>query len=239
MRRRVASDFYVTPVKRARLVHSIVDKIEGLILDKHLVPGDKLPSERDLSTQLGVGRYALREAIRILEARGIVEVRPGTGTYVTNLESDLLKSALGSLLLGKRDEILHLLQVRQFLEVKAAGLLAQKGLCEEDLLQLEELVLKMESMAVGASAYASVDTQFHSMIIHLVGNPILSQIVDSVRDLVLSDIRKLIRLPDMQERSAWHHRQVLRCITRGDCAGAEAAMQDHLDDVEEAARSLY
>jgi len=222
----------ISPVRRSRLVFRIVERIEELIASGKIGPGDRLPGERELARQLGVGRYALREALRTLEARGVVNVRPGSGTFVSDMNTDKLRLALSSILLGSKEAILQLLQVRQFLEVKAVGVLASREVHQEGLDRLDDLVSKMESIPLGDESYAEYDTQFHQTLVHLLENPILSQIADSVRELTLEDIRALVRLPSMQKEATRYHRLILEAVKNGDPESAERYLQDHLMAVE-------
>ncbi|MCL4454987.1 MAG: GntR family transcriptional regulator, partial [Deinococcus sp.] len=105
-----------SPITKVTLVDAIVKEMENRILNKDLQPGDKLPSERILAQQLGVGRYALREAIRKLEAKGLLTTQSGKGTFVNKNSADSFVIPLTSILLFEKHEIFNLLEVRRFLE---------------------------------------------------------------------------------------------------------------------------
>src|SRR5665811_2476255 len=105
----------LTPVRRRRLYEDVVQQLQGLISSGKLEPGDQLPSERALADQLAISRTSVREALRTLEARGMLEARPGQGLFVRGWRSDEIVNTLAAFLLRERESFLEVLDVREAL----------------------------------------------------------------------------------------------------------------------------
>src|SRR5665648_200093 len=110
----------LTPVRRRRLYEDVVHQLQGLISSGKLEPGDQLPAERALADQLAVSRASVREGLRTLEARGMLEARPGQGLFVRGRRTEEIVSILASYLVRERESFLEVLDVREALERKAA-----------------------------------------------------------------------------------------------------------------------
>ena len=114
-----------TPIHSGRLYEQIVAQIETRILNGELRPGDKLPSERELAEQFGVSQTAIREAMKALTQKGLVEIHPGRGTYVTDSTSQAIRHSIDLLVkIGSEDGIRDLVEVREIIEPEIAGLAA-------------------------------------------------------------------------------------------------------------------
>ena len=119
------------PIVSDRLSDKAVGQIKALIEEGRLKPGDKLPSERALMKLLSVSRASLREAFRVLEALGLIEVRTGIGAFVVQTDAGALPNEWTTLLMNTQQEMFDLLDVREALEAKAAALAAQKASAED------------------------------------------------------------------------------------------------------------
>ncbi len=114
-------------VRAARLYEQIVEQIEQSILKGSLKPGDQLPAEREMATQFGVSRTAVREAVKALREKGLVEAYSGRGTFVTNGTSQAIRQSLDLLTrIGQPDGLAHLVELRQVLEPEIAALAATR-----------------------------------------------------------------------------------------------------------------
>jgi DNA-binding FadR family transcriptional regulator len=133
----------LTPVRRRRLYEDVVQQLQTLISSGRLEPGDQLPSERALSDQLAVSRTSVREALRILEARGMIEARPGQGLFVRGRRTEEVVSILASYLMKERETFLEVLDVREALERKAAERAALLA-TDKDLEALKATIVAMQ-----------------------------------------------------------------------------------------------
>lgn len=232
-----SNDMFVS-LKPKRLSDSAVDQILGLVRQGNLAPGSKLPPERELITRLSVSRTSLREAIRILETMGVLRVVPGRGTWVRD---DYSEPALGSNLAwlpSHSDDVFQMFEMRETLEVRAAGLAAERG-TPEQLADLEASVKRYErAVDTGdMDALADTDRAVHESIARASGNKYLVQVLDSVHDLVQDIRHAMVFIPGRPARIAMEHQPVLDAILARDPAAAARAMSHHVRNAEEEIRA--
>jgi GntR family transcriptional repressor for pyruvate dehydrogenase complex len=212
------------------LVDRVVNEIQRVIVSGQLEPGMKLLPERELADELGVSRTVIREAVRILVAKGLLETKPGVGTIVRQVTSDQIVEPL-SLLLRTQEEgvsIEHLHQVRHMLEVEIAGLAALQA-TEDDIAELTGILDNMEAVLDIPEAFVTIDADFHRGLARTTHNPLLIILLDSIRDL-MQEVRLLVtRHPDLRKKVMPDHRKILERVAANDPEGARQAMEVHLD----------
>jgi DNA-binding FadR family transcriptional regulator len=212
------------------LVDRVVNEIQSVIVNGQLEPGAKLPPERELAEELGVSRTVIREAVRILVAKGLLETKPGVGTIVRQVTRDQIVEPL-SLLLQTQEggiSIEHLHQVRRMLEVEIAGLAALQA-SEEDIADLKQVLVDMESVETGPKEFAARDSDFHQGLAKTTYNPLLIILLDSIRDL-MQEVRLMVtRHPGLREQVMPDHYRILERVAARDPEGARQAMEEHLE----------
>ncbi|MCU0244974.1 MAG: FadR family transcriptional regulator [Bryobacter sp.] len=212
------------------LVDRVVSALEGKIIQGKLAVGTRLPPERQLAEQLGVSRTALREAVRILVSRGLLETRHGIGTTVRMPTRDQVVGPLSLLLrTGVQPvSVEHLHQVRSILEVENAGNAASAATIE-DVARLRALCAEMLESFADADVFAEKDAEFHRAIAAATHNPLLSVLLDSLQDL-MAEVRHLVAArPHLPERVMPTHVEVVDAIAARDAAAARDAMRRHLE----------
>ena len=168
----------------------VVERIEGLIVDGVLKAGQPLPSERRLVQKLGVSRTALREGLKVLRARGIIETSHGRGSFVTNLTGHAETSPLMHLLGSQPRTLYDLFEVRKLLEAESASLAALRGTKADHIIitrRYNELV-EANGADTSPSMHARLDHAFHLAICAASHNPILVHTLSSLTDLLLSSV---------------------------------------------------
>src|SRR5208282_5600910 len=144
-------------IQSARLYEQIVQQIEESILKGTLKPGDQLPAEREMAHQLGVSRTAVREAVKALREKGLVEAHPGRGTFITNGTSHSIRQTLDWILrAGPGEGTAHLAEVREILEPEIAALAASRA-DEEAIASMREAVAVMDNAKRDPDAYIEAD----------------------------------------------------------------------------------
>ncbi len=221
------------PVQTERLYERIVEQIEARILSGVLNVGDRLPPERELAEQFAVSRTAIREAVKILREKGLIEIRPGKGTFVTNGTSTGMKQSLDRLVkYGSTDGSANLVEVREILEPEITALAASR-MTDEFISSMREAVEAMESAYDDPDLYIEADLDFHLALAEATQNPIIPALMDTIIDL-LREQRKRIALADGGlQRGQVHHKEILDAVIRRDPAAARRAMRDHLQQVRE------
>jgi len=211
------------------LVVRVVQTIERQILDGRLAIGTRLPAEREICASLGVSRPVVREAVRILVTRGLLETRHGIGTKVRAVTHEEITKPLTLFLrtCGQEVNLQHLHQVRSILEVENAGIAAEQR-TDEDIRDLERLCEEMRSAADNPEQFALKDSEFHRRLSETTHNPLMILLIDSVQKL-MSDVRALVsKQPGLFDRVMPTHLRVVQCVESRDPDGARAAMREHL-----------
>jgi len=224
-------------VQSSRLYEQIVQQIEESILNGGLTSGSQLPPERDLAKQFGVSRTAVREAIKALQEKGLVDAFPGRGTFVTNGTPNAMRRSLDRIVnSGEEEGQAYLVEVRDMLEPEIAALAAVRA-DEEDLATMYEAVRVMDNAAWDSDVYIEADLDFHLALAEAAGNPIVLSLIDSIVGLLRQQRLRIFRVEGGPDRGQQHHRRILEAIQRHDPHAARTAMQAHLAQVREDSRS--
>src|SRR5712664_4082437 len=220
-------------VKTSRLYEQIVQQVEESILKGHLKPGDQLPAERDLAQSFGVSRTAVREAVKTLREKGLVEAYSGRGTFVTNSTSHAIRQSLDLMIrVSQQEGSANLAELRLVLEPEIAGLAASR--IEEQLLStMREAVAVMDRNLRDPDAYVEADLDFHLALAEAVENPLILSLLDSIVGLLREQRRRIFAVDGGPERGQYHHKQILKAIERHDREAAREAMRVHLEQVRE------
>src|ERR1700691_5147061 len=171
-------------VKTSRLYEQIVQQVEGSILKGQLKPGDQLPAERDLAQRFGVSRTAVREAVKTLREKGLVEAFSGRGTFVTNGTSQAIRQSLDLMIrINQQEGSAHLAELRLVLEPEIAGLAASR--IDGQLLgTMREMLAIMGRNLQDGEAYIKADLDFHLALAEAAGNPLILSLLDSIVGLL-------------------------------------------------------
>lgn len=220
------------PVVRTSVSDEIVARIVDLISRGMLKPGDRLPPERELCKQFGVGRTSLREALRSLSVMGILDGRVGEGTFVCSNSRYLERSLQWGLLLEPK-RVQDLVEARLMLESQTALLAAQRA-TEEDLSEIEETIRGMAAAIDRPGRFLEHDLQFHLTIARAAQNAILYSLLTMIRGYLQEWIKNSLETPSTHSVEARarlsldEHEQILRSLRRQDSEGAQEAMKDHI-----------
>jgi len=229
------------PINQTRTAQRVVDQMMESVREGRLKPGHKFPGENTLAAEFRVSRPCIREALRILEAVGVVEVRPGKGCYLLRSLGDTDSTSLWLSWLARfRYEVLALLEVREALEGKAAALAADRA-SQEVIATLEEIVSSTWSLLGAGTLHPDdahiLDLKFHDALVRASGNPFLVELADRVGGAVESDRRATMSLPNRIRSSTEEHQEILEAVKRRDPLGARDAMVRHISKVRHAVES--
>ncbi len=206
----------------------VAAKLERHIADD-LSPGDKLPPERELCTSFGVSRATLREALRALEHRRLIERRPGRGTIVSAPPEPQLQLAFAPFGEGESDELAQVAELRRMVEPQVAELAAQRA-TDLDLALLDEILRESHTGLTPAESMA-LDVRFHRQLAVATGNPLLVGVCEAMNGLV-HDVR--LRSHGAREgrrNSIEGHRRLYDALAARDPQAARREMTDHLTQV--------
>jgi GntR family transcriptional regulator, transcriptional repressor for pyruvate dehydrogenase complex len=205
----------------------VARQLIGLLTAGDLAPGSRLPSERILAEQLGVGRSAVREALAALEILGIVQIRPGSGTYLQGGTSELLPTTLSWGLMLASERTHELLEIRSSLERTAAALATDRA-TDAELDKLGEYLERQAANLDEPDAFIDADLRFHLHIAKVSGNEVLADLLQSLRSLLRVWVERGVRNREAIEAAYEEHRRVYEAMRTRDVAATEAAMQHHM-----------
>jgi len=218
-------------VKTSRLFEQIVQQVEDSILKGQLKPGDQLPAERDLAQRFGVSRTAVREAVKTLREKGLVEAYSGRGTFVTNGTSQAMRQSLDLMIrINPQEGLANLAELRLVLEPEIASLAAPR--IEEQLLStMREAVAVMDRNLHNPDAYVEADLDFHLALAEAAGNPLILSLLDSIVGLLREQRSRIFSVQGGPKRGQYHHKRILAAIEKRDPEAARETMRAHLQQV--------
>lgn len=223
------------PIKKKRLFEEIIVAIEQYIKDENIKTGDRLPSENELSSIFNVSKTAVREAMSVLNANGIIETRPGSGIFLKDTMGESIVLKVTQNLMGQ-NELQEILEFRRGIEIEAAGFAAIRrtpAQLQAIISAHFDLVQANESGSVGIEE----DYRFHYEIILASGNSIYKNVYTTVSKQLKEGIRiskmQSTQLPDRFSKSYREHELIIEALTKQDPKAASNAMRDHLVRNEE------
>jgi GntR family transcriptional regulator, transcriptional repressor for pyruvate dehydrogenase complex len=220
-------------IQSERLYEKIVGQIESRIMAGELKLGDHLPSERELAEQFRVSRTAVREAVKTLAEKGLVQVRPGRGTFITNSTSEAVRHSLGLLLkIGQPEGSRHLVEVREIFEPEIAALAALRA-SDEQIAAMREAVGTMDAALDDGETFIEGDLDFHLALAEASQNALIPALIDSIVDLLREQRMAIFRVAGGPQRGQNHHKRILEAVSRHDPESARAAMRAHLRQVRD------
>jgi GntR family transcriptional repressor for pyruvate dehydrogenase complex len=231
-RRRADVDWpSLEPVRSTRIYEEIVRQIRMLIADGHLKSGDRLPPERDLAERFRVSRTSVREAMRALESRGLIGIRPGEGAFVREVSIETLVEPLALVILAQRESIADLYEARRLLEPPISALAARRA-TDDELAEMTRILDEQGAEVKAGRTGLVQDAAFHSALAHSTHNRAITRIVTTLMDLLAQSREESLSIPGRPMRSHGDHRHVLAAVAARDARRAEQAMLAHLVGVE-------
>lgn len=220
-------------IKRIPIVQQVEEQIRLLIENGKCGPGEKLPAEKDFCQELGVGRGTVREAFRLLQAKGFIEIKPGRGAFVVENIPSPDQGAVEWLVENER-ELRDSIEIRAALEPVAARRMAEQG-SDESIAGLRRLHDRfLTAIQLGdAEEIGRLDEAFHSAIVEGSGNRLLMAINQQVCQGIQMFRSKTFQIPQNIQNAVRPHTRIMEAIYARDGEGAEREMRAHLDKVQE------
>ena len=221
---------------KRKLPDMVSEAIVEFIHEKTLKPGDKLPTEKELSTKLGIGRTSLREGIRQLETLGLLFSYQGKGVYLREVTLDSLFASnkhipITAFLRLNKQEILDWLSVRLVFEIEACRLAAER-ITDKELAALQHTHQLMSESIVRREEFVTQAVHFHRQILVASGNIILAKLYGFIQDLYSKQISIFTNLPQAMERSLFFHGEILQGLMERNMEKAVKNLRAHIEDVK-------
>jgi GntR family transcriptional repressor for pyruvate dehydrogenase complex len=217
-------------IPRNRVYTKVAAQLQAHILNK-LKPGDMLPPERELVKSFGVSRSSIRDAIRSLEAVGLLEPRQGVGTVVRDLSADAVVHPVAGALLQRRKVVNELLDVRMIIE-PALARRAALHISAEQIAEMDAILNRQEQKVRRGELATEEDSAFHYTIALAADNSVMLKLANVLMDLLRETRERSLQVGGRQEKSLAAHRRILAALKQGDAAAAEAATRRHLLEIE-------
>jgi GntR family transcriptional regulator, transcriptional repressor for pyruvate dehydrogenase complex len=219
-----------SPVNVDRVSQVIVDQVKLLIRDGRLQPGDRLPSERELCQRFGVSRVTVREALRVLEASGLLAIRVGAhgGAFLTSPSIERLSEGLADLISFSRLTAANVTEARIIVELGILPLAVERA-TDDDIAALFAMVDEAER-AQDAGTYAvEMSAAFHIRVAECTHNPAIAMLVQSFHGPLLMSLAESRQSAPMGRRGTGEHRKLAQAIKDRDLAAAHKIATTHLD----------
>lgn len=213
---------------RTNLSSQVADHLEEYILSspKSKV-SEKLPSEMKLAKQYNVSRPVIREAMKLLQERGLISLKNGSGAYITRPETDTVMNAINRIMQVDHIKSEDLTQVREILELSSADLAVQK-VTDEDLQKMDEILSRFEDKTLPLKERVKLDEQFHLAIAQAGGNELLCMFIGVLTSLLRDYMGKGILVEGGIEDAISRHREIYQAFCNRDREAVHHAMAEHL-----------
>jgi GntR family transcriptional repressor for pyruvate dehydrogenase complex len=215
-------------ISQGKLHERVAAAITSRILSGELVPGSALPTEPELCEQFGVSRTVVRDAMKMLQGRGLVEVMQGRGTVVSDKLAEFSSDILGMAMQQQQTTLMELWEVRGILEVEIAGLAAERA-DEADLRDMEQALELMRARPAEAAGYVDADVAFHDALTLAAHNTVMELITRPVAELLRHSRERSYLGPDRVRKATAAHEAILAAVRARDAEAARRAMRQHLD----------
>lgn len=207
------------PIGNESVVNEILKRITDSIIKEELKPGEKLPTEIELMEKLGVGRNSIREAVKMLTAMGVLEVKRGNGTYVaTSVSPDIFNPLIFSLILEPKNAF-YLYELRMMFENMVLFLDIEKA-TQDDIDRIEMLLIHTKGLAEKGTEsidqFVKLDIDFHLELIKATHNPLVERIGKTIIELFPKYIKNSISQRNGVNRSIRNHFEILELIKTRD-----------------------
>jgi GntR family transcriptional repressor for pyruvate dehydrogenase complex len=221
------------PLDRRKVYEQIAEQLLDQVRRRELLPGDPLPSERELTESFRVGRSSVREALRMLESQGVITAAHG-GTFVVAKAANPLNMSLQLVFALDSEAGIHdLFELRRILDCEAAAFAAERR-DEEQLAAIDGALAEMEAaLEVGlGEQFVAADLAFHLAVAEATGNRFILYAMQAARGVVRRALEQVVNVPQSPQRALVEHCAVRDAISIGDATVARNAMREHLERVE-------
>ena len=222
-----------TPIQSNKVFEQIAEQIESRILSGELQSGDRLPTERELAEQFHASRTAVREAMKSLAQKGLVDMRPGRGTIVIDGTTQAVRHSLDLMMkFGQAGDSTNLVEVRGIFEPEIAALAAARA-TDAEIAAMREAVAIMDANLTNADLYIRADNDFHQALAKATQNSLILTLVNSIVFLLSEQRKQIFTVDGGPERGQVHHKHILETIIHRDPEAAREAMRAHLQQVRQ------
>jgi len=219
---------FLTPVVRTTLTTDVCKKMVGHLLRGDWKQGERIPAERELCRQLGVGRASLREALKALEIMGMIQTRLGEGTFVCGRSEFYSRPLLWAIAGSVKEDVKEITEARRLIETELAALAAERA-SAEDLKKIGCQLDLMEAAGADRARFQIADIEFHLAVAEAAHNHILLNALHLIRNLMQQWIGSALSLQGVADEALDQHRDIFMAIAKKNPDRARQSMKAHLE----------
>lgn len=212
---------------RIKLKERAAKQLLDMVVSDALSPGERLPPERELVERLGVSRTVVREALNLLEARGLINIEHGRGAVVNGDSAHAVRDTLGLMLRVRPKALWELMEIRRMFEIEVSGLAAERANPEE-LEKMRVQIDRMRTCIDTPEGYVDADVEFHAALARSTGNDVLLTMLEPVVELLRTSRKVSTSRSGSARRALEDHEKILHRVEAGDAEGARQEMRAHL-----------
>jgi len=216
----------IQPIEKKSISREVLDQIKGHIISGEWAPGTKIPGELELMRRFGVSRISVREAIHRLAGMGVLSVRRGEGTFVTEMLPQQYFNSLLPMLMIEGASLVEILEFRAMIEIESARLAAMRA-DTDDLRRLEEITGRMGELRGRHEEFALQDLNFHAAIALATHNRVIIKVNAIIHDMLKHAMEEIVRVSGF-EGGMYYHAKILEAIRRKDADSAAGVMEEHI-----------
>jgi len=225
--------FKFETVKASRISENISEQIRAAVLNGELKIGDQLPPEKEFANHFGVSKSSLREAYRVLEAYGLLEIRQGMsgGAFIKKVDLGTVKDSLVNYFFFENPGLREYTEIRTFLEPQVVRICAEKA-TDKDIEYLENNISAMESEPDAKNFISDLDIAFHKKLVDITGNKIISLVVETIQTALIN-IKRIVHTDEHFLKMVCEgHKRIVAELKEHDPEKASKAMLEHINEVE-------
>jgi len=226
-RAKMQKDLTYSKPKKEHLSARVAKQIQDKILEGYFAVDTRLPAERNLAELLGVSRNIVREATKVLQERGLVQVQSGSGVYVCAKEPQVIARSMDLFVRRQQITIAQLYEARWIIEIQTARLAAERA-TSADLKLLADCIKQSQVLPDGSPALSGLDVKFHYILAQTTHNPTLPLLLEPLTESLERQCDMTAHLPGAKQNALYHHERIYQAVAERDAQGAYVAMSDHL-----------
>ncbi|GLV53396.1 transcriptional regulator [Dictyobacter sp. S3.2.2.5] len=224
-------------IARQRLSDQVAQHLREMIIEGEICAGQALPSERKLAEQFDVSSVVIREALKTLSVNGLVEIRHGSGSFVTTPDQWRVAEPIATLIRAGQADLLHVVETRAVLEIEISGLAATRRTAS-DLQTLDTILDRMESSQHDPVAHSAADMGFHRALATSANNPVMALVLEPLLGPIQTLMLRGTRLAEATSRAVEEHRRIRDAVASGDREATREAMRLHMQTSRKEVSSL-
>jgi GntR family transcriptional repressor for pyruvate dehydrogenase complex len=217
----------IKPIKQKKVSDEVLEQIKDNIISGEWAPGTKIPGENDLARMFGVSRVSIRQAIHRMVGMGVLTIRRGEGTFVSEILPKDYFNTLLPVLMIETTSLIEMLEFRSVIEIESARFAALRA-NEEDIGRMKEILSNMDKSKGDYKKFAHEDLNFHTALALATHNSVVVKVTAIMHDMLKNSMEEIVKLRGFQA-GMHYHRKILNAVINRDAEAAAKIMREHIE----------